>query len=158
MSNRKRPPKGRSRCSCKAELRIYLQSTMERWIVGYFVELHNHKLLSDYGLIHRSQCTITEAEMEEIKSMRKVGIKNPQIYAAIAERVGGYPMVGYSRKSLYNKMHGYGNGKEGDANEALKYMQRLSSTDPGITFIRLESTMNASTAKRMNKAITDKPF
>ncbi|KAK7250582.1 hypothetical protein RIF29_33105 [Crotalaria pallida] len=132
MVNRKRAPRGGTRCYCKAEMRIYLQSTTGRWIVCYFNDQHNHQLLPGFGRIHRSQSKITEPDMEEVRSLRRVGIKMPHIYASFAERVGGYPYVGFKKKALYNRLHG--ENKDGVGHAALKYMWKSVSTDPGFVW------------------------
>ncbi|KAK7268300.1 hypothetical protein RIF29_20997 [Crotalaria pallida] len=122
MVNQKRSPRGGTRCYCKAEMRIYLQSTTGRWIVCYFNDQHNHQLLPGFGRIHRSQSKITEPDMEEVMSLRRVGIKMPHIYASFAKRVGGYPFVGFKKKALYNRLHG--ENKDGVGHAALKYMRK----------------------------------
>ncbi|KAK7273821.1 hypothetical protein RIF29_14884 [Crotalaria pallida] len=113
-------------------MRIYLQSTTGRWIVCYFNDQHNHQLLPGFGCIHRSQSKITEPDMEEVRSLRRVGIKMPHIYASFAERVGGYPYVGFKKKALYNRLHG--ENKDGVGHAALKYMRKSVSTDPGFVW------------------------
>ncbi|KAK7266111.1 hypothetical protein RIF29_18751 [Crotalaria pallida] len=113
-------------------MRIYLQSTTSRWIVCYFNDQHNHQLLPGFGRIHRSQSKITEPDMEQVRSLRKVGIKMPHIYASFAERVGGYPFVGFKKKALYNRLHG--ENKDGVGHAALKYMRKSVSTDPGFVW------------------------
>ncbi|KAK7281813.1 hypothetical protein RIF29_10109 [Crotalaria pallida] len=113
-------------------MRIYLQSTTGRWIVCYFNDQHNHQLLPGFGRIHRSQSKITEPDMEEVRSLRTVGIKMPHIYASFAERVGGYPYVGFKKKALYNRLHG--ENKDGVGHAVLKYMRKSVSTDLGFVW------------------------
>ncbi|KAK7256635.1 hypothetical protein RIF29_30089 [Crotalaria pallida] len=75
--------------------------------------------------MHRSQSKISEPDMDEVRSLRRVGIKMPHIYASIAERVGGYPFVGFKKKALYNRLHG--ENKDGVGHAALKYMRKCEA-------------------------------
>ncbi|KAK7251116.1 hypothetical protein RIF29_34037 [Crotalaria pallida] len=104
-------------------MRIYLQSTTGRWIVCYFNDQHNHQLLPGFGRIHRSQSKITEPDMEEGRSLRRVGIKMPHIYASFAERVGGYPFVGFKKKALYNRLHG--ENKDGSRDNLCEFVEQM---------------------------------
>ncbi|KAK7282330.1 hypothetical protein RIF29_11010 [Crotalaria pallida] len=111
---------------------FYLLVQVTRWIVCYFNDQHNHQLLPGFGRIHRSQSKITEPDMEEVRSLRRVGIKMPYIYASFAERVGGYPYVGFKKKALYNRLHC--ENKDGVGHAALKYMRKSVSMDPGFVW------------------------
>ncbi|RYR33739.1 hypothetical protein Ahy_A10g048364 [Arachis hypogaea] len=44
---RKREPKPETRCGCEAEMRVHVHRESGRWIIIYFQEVHNHKMLED---------------------------------------------------------------------------------------------------------------
>lgn len=102
-----------------------------RWHVSCFCDVQNHQLLGDkyIGLL-KSHRRLTVADVAQFNSMRKSGISIPQIYGSFATQSGGYHMVCFKKKEMYNWIEKERRMQHGDVKEAMKFLQQLHSKDP----------------------------
>ncbi|XP_015953838.1 protein FAR1-RELATED SEQUENCE 5-like [Arachis duranensis] len=79
--DRKREHKPITRCECVAEMRIKKNHSNEKWFVSPFMDDHNHTLLFKRFIAYLpSHRNMSDAEIAQMNSMRKVGISIPKIY------------------------------------------------------------------------------
>ncbi|RYR34965.1 hypothetical protein Ahy_A10g050035 [Arachis hypogaea] len=65
-----------------------------RWIIIYFQEVHNHKMLEDTLTFMLPRHRIMNAAaINQMNMMLKVGIRTPQIYASFVQTAGGHKNV-----------------------------------------------------------------
>ncbi|RYR00278.1 hypothetical protein Ahy_B07g088387 [Arachis hypogaea] len=121
--DRKREHKVVTRCGCPVEMRIKPKGDSGRWFVSFFVEEHNHELLPmkyvDYLPAHRK---ISDVDIAHMKSMRQVGISIPKIYESIAAQAGGFNLVPFTKRDMYNEIRRQRAMQNGDVNAALRFV------------------------------------
>ncbi|RYQ89115.1 protein FAR-RED IMPAIRED RESPONSE 1-like [Arachis ipaensis] len=117
-------------------MRVHIKKDSGRWIVTYFQEVHNHKMLEDTLTFmlprHRR---MNSAEIDQMNMMLKVGIKTPQIYASFVQTAGGYENVPFLKRDMYNRIDKQRRIIGGDASACLKLLQRMEVENPGM-FVR----------------------
>ncbi|KAL4298941.1 hypothetical protein AHAS_Ahas17G0051200 [Arachis hypogaea] len=128
--DRKREHKVVTRCGCPVEMRIKPKGDSGRWFVSFFVEEHNHELLPmkyvDYLPAHRK---ISDVDIAHMKSMRQVGISIPKIYESIAAQAGGFNLVPFTKRDMYNEIRRQRAMQNGDVNAALRVLEGAARTD-----------------------------
>ncbi|XLT22736.1 hypothetical protein HN873_054028 [Arachis hypogaea] len=132
----KREPKPETRCGCEAEMRVHIDKDTGRWIVTYFQEVHNHKMLEDtLTFMLPGHRRMNSAAIDQMNMMLKVGIKTPQIYASFVQTAGGCENVPFLKRDMYNRIDKQRRIIGGDASACLKLLQRMEVENPGM-FVR----------------------
>lgn len=72
---------------------------------------------------------ISDHDKSQMKTMKKVGIKTPDIYGYAASQVGGYQNVRYSRRDLYNEQLKDKEEHTSNAKAALDFLHGLRAQD-----------------------------
>ncbi|RYR63784.1 hypothetical protein Ahy_A04g021539 [Arachis hypogaea] len=102
---RKREPKPETRCGCEAEMRVHVHRESGRWIIIYFQEVHNHKMLEDtLTFMLPGHRMMNAAAINQMNMMLKVGIRTPQIYASFVQTAGGHENVPFLKRDMYNQI------------------------------------------------------
>ncbi|KAL4274739.1 hypothetical protein AHAS_Ahas20G0037300 [Arachis hypogaea] len=83
-----------------------------------------HKV--DYLPTHSKMSDVDIAHME---SMRQVGISIPKIYESIAAQVGGFNLVPFTKRDMYNEVRRQRAMENGDVNAALRVLEGAAQTD-----------------------------
>ncbi|KAF1885793.1 hypothetical protein Lal_00008533 [Lupinus albus] len=111
---RKRAPRKETRCGCLARMKIHIDKQKCDWYVSYFVDDHNHELVSEhYGGMIASTRSMKETEVTQMNTMREVEIGTSKNFGSFASQCGRYRYSGFSKKYMYNqiqKQRRIGNG------------------------------------------------
>lgn len=75
---------------------------------------------------------MTDADIAEMKRMRKVGINIPKIFASFTQQTGGYGNVGFDKKKVYNEHAKERKTLNGDAKAAFSLLCGMGSLDPNV--------------------------
>ncbi|KAL4381394.1 hypothetical protein AHAS_Ahas04G0129100 [Arachis hypogaea] len=133
MQDRKREHKVVTRCGCQAEMRIKRKANSTSWYVCHFVDEHNHDLLPakfvSYLPAYRK---ISDVDVAHIESLRQVGISIPKIYESIAAQAGGFNLVSFTKRDMYNVVRRQRAMHCGDVNAALRYFNSCARADENI--------------------------
>ena len=70
-----------------------------------------------------------EAEIVHVNSLREIGISIPKIYESFASQSGGFNLVGFRKRDIYNQIEKQCKLQDGDAKGALEYLNSLALTD-----------------------------
>ncbi|XP_015961322.1 putative protein FAR1-RELATED SEQUENCE 10 [Arachis duranensis] len=111
--------------NCKAMLSVYLDKNDKYWKVRKLVTEHNHDL-TPTGMVHliANHRRLTEVAKSQIVGMQAHGIATFKIVGYMAGMAGGYLLLGFLMKDVYNyadKMRCI-KISDGDANSALVYL------------------------------------
>lgn len=133
MPNRQREHRVLTRFGCQAEMRVSIEGSSGCWFVSRFSDDHNHELVGEryYGLL-RSHKKMSDADVAQMDSMRKSGIRIPQIYGSFANQSGGYQLIGFRKKEMYNEVQKERRLQEGDVKEAVCFLRQLKRKDPTL--------------------------
>ncbi|XP_025615733.1 protein FAR1-RELATED SEQUENCE 5-like isoform X1 [Arachis hypogaea] len=133
---RKREPKPETRCGCEAEMRVHVHRESGRWIIIYFQEVHNHKMLEDtLTFMLPGHRMMNAAAINQMNMMLKVGIRTPQIYASFVQTAGGHENVPFLKRDMYNQIDKQRKLIGGDAKSCLKLLESMAERNPGM-FVR----------------------
>ncbi|RYR04506.1 hypothetical protein Ahy_B06g084258 [Arachis hypogaea] len=94
-----------TRCGCLAEMRIKRKDGSKKWYVSWFVDEHNHEMVSGEIVNYlRSHRKISEVKIAQLTSMRGIGISIMKIYASFAAQLGGFNKVPFTKQYMYNEV------------------------------------------------------
>ncbi|XP_020992143.1 protein FAR1-RELATED SEQUENCE 5-like [Arachis duranensis] len=131
--DRTRVHKPETRTNCKAMLSVYLDKNDKYWKVRKLVTEHNHEL-TPAGMVHliANHCRLTEVAKSQIVGMQAHGIATSKIVGYMAGMAGGYLLLEFLKKDVYNYADKRQRIKiaDGDANSALVYLERKAESDP----------------------------
>ncbi|KAK7260548.1 hypothetical protein RIF29_26690 [Crotalaria pallida] len=75
----------------------------ERRLTRCFNDQHNHETVDEESsALFRSHRIMTKEDSAQINCMREAGIPIPKIYAMLACQSGGYPLIGFNKRDMYN--------------------------------------------------------
>nr|XP_011462177.1 PREDICTED: uncharacterized protein LOC105350884 [Fragaria vesca subsp. vesca] len=123
-------------------------------MVKIFVPEHNHELATGnqiaFVYAHRH---VSDAALALTNTMTRVSIRPCHTYEYMVEQAGGYSVVGFTMKDLYNKLDQQRRTSlfESDSKGALSYMRALAAKDPHF-ICRFTTDLEDSTYK------TNKPL
>ena len=128
-----RNPRKETRTDCKARLRIGYDDRSKVYVVKIFVAEHNHPLATknQIGFV-RAHRRVSDAALALTNTMTKVSIRPCHTFEYMVEQAGGYSVVGFTMKDLYNKLDQQRRNEpfESDSEGAISYMRALASKDP----------------------------
>ncbi|KAK7257487.1 hypothetical protein RIF29_31506 [Crotalaria pallida] len=128
--NRQRSERRLTRCGCKAMFRVHIDKENGGWYVTGFNDQHNHETVDEESsALFRSHRIMTKEDSAQINCMREAGIPIPKIYAMLACQSGGYPLIGFNKRDMYNDIAQQRLVGSGDAETALKELRQLAHTD-----------------------------
>ena len=112
-------------------MRIKLDHGTGLGYVSLFNNDHNHEVLRQkYVEMFRSHRKMFEADVLHMNKMLEISISTPKIYESFANQGGGFNLVGFSRRDMYNHAEKQRKLIDGDAKGAFKYLQSLALIDP----------------------------
>ncbi|KAF1887005.1 hypothetical protein Lal_00046243 [Lupinus albus] len=79
-----------------------------------------------------SNRSMTEIDIAQMNTMRKVGIGTDKIFGSFAGQSGGYRYIGFSKKDMYNQIQKQRRIGNGDAESALQYLKEQSKSDSAM--------------------------
>ncbi|QHN92247.1 protein FAR1-RELATED SEQUENCE 11-like [Arachis ipaensis] len=131
--DRTRVHKPETRTNYKAMLLVYLDKNDKYWKVRKLVTEHNHEL-TPAGIVHMiaNHRGLTEVAKSQIVGMQAHGIATSKIVGYMAGMAGGYSLLGFLKKDVYNYADKRRHIKitDGDANSALVYLEGKAESDP----------------------------
>ncbi|XP_057746418.1 protein FAR1-RELATED SEQUENCE 5-like [Arachis stenosperma] len=133
-----------SRTDCKAKLKIYYDVQHSVWKVRTIFDEHNHELapamFSHLLPSHRKKSNCDKAQVD---SMKKFGIPTSKIIAYMTGQSGGYRMLRFTKRDLYNYVHGQRLARinDGDAAATISYLEGKVNADM-TTVARYTRTAN----------------
>ncbi|KAL4356698.1 hypothetical protein AHAS_Ahas09G0112700 [Arachis hypogaea] len=102
-NDRKMDPRQVTRCGCNARIKVHVHSRNGRWYVDFFSDEHNHDMLeARFRGMMRSHRAIKMGDLHQINTMRSSGLRVSTIFRAFANQSGGFEMVGFQVKDIYN--------------------------------------------------------
>ncbi|RYR25227.1 hypothetical protein Ahy_B02g058877 [Arachis hypogaea] len=105
---RKREPKAETRCGCEVEMCVHVHFESGRWIISYFQDVHNHKLLDDrLTFMLSGHRKMDAATLEQMNMMPRDGIKTPQIYSSFVQTARGFQNLSFLKRDMYNQIGKY---------------------------------------------------
>ncbi|QHN96172.1 Protein FAR-RED IMPAIRED RESPONSE [Arachis hypogaea] len=123
----RREPKPESICGCEAEMRVHVHRKSGRWIIIYFQEVHNHKMLEDtLTFMLPGHKMMNAAFINQTNMMFKVGIRTPQIYASFVQTARGHENVPFLKRDMYNKIDKERKLIGGDETSCLKLLESIA--------------------------------
>ncbi|KAL6195276.1 hypothetical protein ACLB2K_030896 [Fragaria x ananassa] len=102
-------------------------------MVKIFVQEHNHELaIGNQIAFVRGHRHVSEAALALTNTMTRVSIRPYHTYEYMVEQAGGYLVVGFTMKDLYNKLDQQRRTSpfESDSEGALSYMRALAAKGP----------------------------
>ncbi|XP_020963844.1 uncharacterized protein LOC110265268 [Arachis ipaensis] len=103
------------------------QQKSGRWIIIYFQEVHNHKMLEDtLTFMLPGHKMMNAAFINQTNMMFKVGIRTPQIYASFVQTARGHENVPFLKRDMYNKIDKERKLIGGDATSCLKLLESIA--------------------------------
>ncbi|RYR37899.1 hypothetical protein HN51_028861 [Arachis hypogaea] len=100
---RVREEKLESRTGCTAKLKIYLDAQDHVWKVRKIDDIHNHPLATSmFNHLLPSHRSLSESDKAQVDSLKKFGIATSKIMAYMAGQSGGYGMLRFTKRDLYN--------------------------------------------------------
>ncbi|XP_020960052.1 protein FAR1-RELATED SEQUENCE 5-like isoform X1 [Arachis ipaensis] len=131
--DRTRVHKPEIRTNYKTMLSVYLDKNDKYWKVRKLVTKHNHEL-TPVGMVHliANHRGLTEVAKSQIVGMQAHGIATSKIVRYMAGMAGGYSLLGFLKKDVYNYADKQRRIKiaYGDANSALVYLEGKTESDP----------------------------
>ncbi|RYR62196.1 hypothetical protein Ahy_A04g019597 [Arachis hypogaea] len=120
-NDRKMDPRPVTRCGCNARIKVHVDSRNRRWYVDFFSDEHNYDMLEARfrGMIW-SYRAIKTRHLHQINTMRSSGLRVPTIFRAFANQSGGFEMVGFQVKDIYNAIEKQRRAGASDTDNALK--------------------------------------
>ncbi|XP_057756279.1 protein FAR1-RELATED SEQUENCE 12-like [Arachis stenosperma] len=72
---------------------------------------------------------IFDVDIAHMESMRHVGISIPKIYESIVAQAGGFNLVPFTKRDMYNEVRRQKAMQNGDVNAALRVLEGAAQTD-----------------------------
>ncbi|XP_045831519.1 protein FAR1-RELATED SEQUENCE 5-like [Trifolium pratense] len=92
-----------TRINCEAHLRIHYNEERLRWVVTSFEVSHNHELISSTHIhLFLAYRGMTDADKAQIDSLHSTGMQTCHRMGHMVANKGGYEVVGFIKKYLYN--------------------------------------------------------
>nr|XP_025662163.2 protein FAR1-RELATED SEQUENCE 5-like [Arachis hypogaea] len=121
-----------SRTDCKAKLKIYYDMQHSVWRVRTIVDEHNHELApAVFARLIRSHRKMSDGDKAQVDSLKQFGIATSKIMAYMAGQSGGYGMLRFTKRDLYNYVHGQRVARicDGDAAATISYLEGKANAD-----------------------------
>ncbi|KAL6194478.1 hypothetical protein ACLB2K_035562 [Fragaria x ananassa] len=100
-----RTPRKQTRVNCQARFRINYNDGSRVYMVKIFVLEHNHELATGNQIAFvRAHRHVSDAALALTNTMTRVSIRPCHTYEYMVEQAGGYSVVGFTMKDLYNKL------------------------------------------------------
>ncbi|RYR51049.1 hypothetical protein Ahy_A06g026106 [Arachis hypogaea] len=129
---------GLTRCGCLREMRKRPKCNSGIWYVSRFVDNHNHDLLpAKFVAYLPSYRKIFDVDLAHMDSLRQVRISIPKIYESIVTQGGGFNLVSFTKRDMYNEVKRQRALRNGDVNAALRFFERCARRDEKV-FWRFE--------------------
>ncbi|RYR04606.1 hypothetical protein Ahy_B06g084377 [Arachis hypogaea] len=142
--DRRREHKPETRTNYKAMLSIFLDKNDKCWKVRKLVTEHNHEL-TPAGMVHliANHRGLTETAKSQIDRMQAYGIATAKIVGYMAGMAGGYSLLGFLKKDVYNYADKQQRIKisDGDAHSAIVYLEGKAKLDPNHLFKQYYSSI-----------------
>ncbi|XP_025625575.1 protein FAR1-RELATED SEQUENCE 5-like [Arachis hypogaea] len=129
---RVREEKLESRTGCSAKLKIYYDLQDQVWKVRRIDDNHNHPLATTmFSHLLPSHRNLSDGDKAQVDSLKKFGIATSKIMAYMAGQSGGYGMLRFTKRDLYNYVHSQRIAQiiNGDAAAAISYLEGKANTD-----------------------------
>ncbi|RYR31869.1 hypothetical protein Ahy_B01g056804 [Arachis hypogaea] len=98
------------------------------WKVRTIIDEHNHKLApAIFTNLLPSHRKISEGDKAQVDSFKQFGIPTSKIMAYMAGQSGGYSMLRFTKRDLYNYVHGQRLARisDGDAAATIGYLEEF---------------------------------
>ncbi|RYR74180.1 hypothetical protein Ahy_A02g008812 [Arachis hypogaea] len=121
-----------SRTDCKAKLKIYYDMQHNVWKVRTILDEHNHELApAMFTHLLPSHRKMSEGDKAQVDSFKQFGIATLKIMAYMAGQSGGYGMLRFTKRDLYNYVHGQRVVRicDGDAAATISYLEGKANAD-----------------------------
>ncbi|XP_016164658.1 protein FAR1-RELATED SEQUENCE 5-like [Arachis ipaensis] len=121
-----------SRTDCKAKLKIYYDMQHSVWRVRTIVDEHNHELApAVFARLLPSHRKMSDGDKAQVDSFKQFGIPTSKIMAYMAGQSGGYGMLRFTKRDLYNYVHGQRVARicDGDAAATISYLEGKANAD-----------------------------
>ncbi|QHN92439.1 Protein FAR1-RELATED SEQUENCE [Arachis hypogaea] len=121
-----------SRTDCKAKLKIYYDVQRSVWKVRTIFDEHNHELAPTmFSHLLPSHRKMSNGDKAQFDSMKKFGIPTSKIMTYMAGQSGGYGMLRFTKRDLYNYIHGQRMARinDGDAAATISYLEGKANAD-----------------------------
>ncbi|XP_020962749.1 protein FAR1-RELATED SEQUENCE 5-like [Arachis ipaensis] len=121
-----------SRTDCKAKLKIYYDMQHSVWRVSTIVDEHNHELApAVFARLLPSNRKMSEGDKAQVDSWKQFGIATSKTMAYMAGQVGGYGMLRFTKRDVYNYVHGQRVARiiDGDAVATISYLEGKANAD-----------------------------
>ncbi|KAI5675483.1 hypothetical protein M9H77_06433 [Catharanthus roseus] len=103
--NRSRKLKAMTRTGCQACFWVRYDCITKKYIVAKFVRENNRVMTThEHVLFLRSDRNVTEGDLEQTRTLQGVGEGTSQIMKLFVLQEGGYDMVRFIKKDLYNRI------------------------------------------------------
>ncbi|XP_020992429.2 protein FAR1-RELATED SEQUENCE 5-like [Arachis duranensis] len=146
--DRRRAHKPETRTNCEAKLSIYFDKIERCWKVRKVATEHNHDL-TPASMVHliANHREMTDAAKAQIDGLHASGIATSKIVGYMAGMAGGYSLLGFLKKDVYNYADRTrrANISDGDANAAVVYLEGKAGSDP-MSVARYSVTKDARLA------------
>nr|XP_025606731.1 protein FAR1-RELATED SEQUENCE 5 isoform X1 [Arachis hypogaea] len=146
--DRRRAHKPETRTNCEAKLSIYFDKIERCWKVRKVATEHNHDL-TPASMVHliANHREMTDAAKAQIDGLHASGIATSKIVGYMAGMAGGYSLLGFLKKDVYNYADRTqrANISDGDANAAVVYLEGKAGLDP-MSVARYSVTKDARLA------------
>ncbi|KAL6185743.1 hypothetical protein ACLB2K_041870 [Fragaria x ananassa] len=119
--------------NCQARFRINYNDGSRVNMVKIFVPEHNHELATGNQIAFvRAHRHVSDTALALTNTMTKVSIRPCHTYEYMVKQAGGYSLVGFTMKDLYNKLDQERRTSpfESDSEGAISYMRGLVAKDP----------------------------
>ncbi|XP_052110358.1 protein FAR1-RELATED SEQUENCE 5-like [Arachis duranensis] len=121
-----------SRTNYKAKLKIYYDVHRSLWKVRTIVDDHNHDLAAAmFSYLLPSHRKMRNSDKAQVDSMKQFGIPTFKIMAYMAGQSGRYGMLRFTKRYLYNYVHGQRAARisDGDAAATISYLEGNADAD-----------------------------
>ncbi|RYQ79722.1 hypothetical protein Ahy_Scaffold1g106590 isoform K [Arachis hypogaea] len=121
-----------SRTDCKAKLKIFYDVQRSVWKVRTIFDEHNHELApAMFSHLLPSHRSMSNGDKAQVDSMKQFGIPTAKIMAYMAGQSGGYGMLRFTKRDLYNYIHGQRLARisDGDAVATISYLEGKANAD-----------------------------
>ncbi|XP_057730738.1 protein FAR1-RELATED SEQUENCE 5-like [Arachis stenosperma] len=121
-----------SRTDCKAKLKIFYDVQRSVWKVRSIFDEHNHELApAMFSHLVPSHRSMSDGDKAQVDSMKQFGIPTAKIMAYMAGQSGGYGMLRFTKRDLYNYIHGQRLARisDGDAAATISYLEGKANAD-----------------------------
>ncbi|RYR48492.1 hypothetical protein Ahy_A07g034513 [Arachis hypogaea] len=121
-----------SRTDCKAKLKIYYDVHDNVWRVRKIIDEHNHDMApAAFCNLLPSHRKMSDGDKAQVNSMKQFGIPTSKIMAYMAGQSGGYSMLRFTKRDLYNYVHNQRRARilDGDAAATISYLEGKANAD-----------------------------